>query len=139
MAPVTRRLFTNASSPPSPWPFRNLFAASRVEEGMKLTLPGSSARARTVIVAGTLLGALVTGGWLLQRGARTGTFTAYEGAQLFESVLRHVQNQYVDAVSDSALYRKSVDGMLYELRDPYSTFLPPDRFARLTETTTGTY
>jgi len=106
---------------------------------MKLTLPSSSARARTVIVAGTLLGALVTGGWLLQRGARTGTFTTYEGARLFENVFRHVQNQYVDAVSDSALYRKSVDGMLYELRDPYSTFLPPDRFARLSETTSGTY
>jgi carboxyl-terminal processing protease len=106
---------------------------------MKLKLPSSSARARSVIVAGTLLGALVTGGWLLQRGARTGTFTAYEGAQLFEHVLRHVQNEYVDAVSDSALYRKSVDGMLYELKDPYSTFLPPDRFARLNESTTGNY
>ena len=29
--------------------------------------------------------------------------------------------------------------ILYELRDPYSTFLPPDRFARLNETTTGNY
>jgi carboxyl-terminal processing protease len=106
---------------------------------MKLKLPSSSARTRTVIVAGTLLGALVTGGWLLQRGARTGTFTAYEGAQLYESVFRRVQNDYVDPVSDSALYVKSVDGMLYELRDPYSTFLPPDRFARLNESTSGNY
>jgi carboxyl-terminal processing protease len=106
---------------------------------MKLKLPGSSARARTVIVAGTLLAALVTGGWLLQRGARTGTFTAFEGAQLFESVFRRVQNDFVDQVGDSALYRKSVDGMLYELRDPYSTFLPPDRFARLNESTSGNY
>ena len=37
---------------------------------MKLKLPGSSARARTVIVAGTFLGAIVTGGWLLQRGSQ---------------------------------------------------------------------
>lgn len=106
---------------------------------MRLRLPSSSARTRTVIVAGTLLGSLVTGGWLLERGARTGTFTTYEGAQLFESVFRRVQNDYVDAVTDSALYRKSVDGMLYELRDPYSTFLPPDRFARLNESTSGNY
>jgi carboxyl-terminal processing protease len=106
---------------------------------MKFKLPSSSARTRTVIVASTLLGALVTGGWLLQRGARTGTFTTYEGAQLFESVFRRVQNDYVDPVTDSALYRKSVDGMLYELRDPYSTFLPPDRFARLSESTSGNY
>lgn len=92
-----------------------------------------------MIVAGTLLGALVTGGWLLQHGSRTGTFTAFEGTQLFESVLRRVQNDFVDPLSDSALYRKSLDGMLYELKDPYSTFLPPDRFARLSETTSGNY
>lgn len=106
---------------------------------MNLKLPGSSARARTAIVAGTFLGAIVTGGWLLQRGSSIGTFTAYEGAQLFESVFRRVQNDFVEPVTDSALYRKSLDGMLYELRDPYSTFLPPDRFARLNETTSGNY
>jgi carboxyl-terminal processing protease len=106
---------------------------------MKLRLPGASARSRTLIVVGTLLGALVTGGWLLQRGARTGTFTAFEGAQLFESVFRRVENDYVDPVEDSALYRKSEDGLLYELRDPYTTFLPPDRFARLNEVTSGNY
>src|SRR3954463_3474306 len=106
---------------------------------MRLKFPSASARARTMIVAGTLLGSLVTGAWLLQRGARTGNFTAYEGAQLFESVMRRVQNDYVDPVEDSVLYRKSVDGLLYELRDPYSTFLPPDRFARLNESTSGNY
>jgi carboxyl-terminal processing protease len=106
---------------------------------MKLRIPSASARARSVIVAGTLLVSLVTGGWLVQRGAHTGTFTAFEGERLFEDVFRQVQNDFVDPVTDSALYRKSVDGMLYELRDPYSTFLPPDRFARLNETTSGNY
>jgi len=106
---------------------------------LKLPVLSSSTRSRTMIVAGTMLAALVTGGWLLQRGARTGTFTTYEGAKLFESVFRRIQNDYVDPVSDSALYAKSVDGMLYELRDPYSTFLPPDRFARLNESTSGNY
>jgi carboxyl-terminal processing protease len=106
---------------------------------MRLKLPSASARARTIVVAGTLLGALITGGWLLQRGSRTGAFTAYEGEQLFDNVLKHIETDYVDTVSDSVLYRKSVDGMLYELRDPYTTFLPPDRFARLNESTTGNY
>lgn len=106
---------------------------------MKLRLPSASARSRAVIVAGTLFGALITGGWLLQRGSRTGAFTEFEGAQLFDNVLRHVQNDFVDPISDSTLYRKSVDGMLYELRDPYSTFLPPERFARLNESTSGNY
>ena len=106
---------------------------------MKLRLPSASIRSRTLIVAGTMLGALVMGGWLLQRGAHTGTFTAYEGARLFESVFNRIQSDFVEPVADSALYRKSVDGMLYELRDPYSTFLPPERFARLNESTSGNY
>src|ERR1700730_10691501 len=104
---------------------------------MKLRLPSASARTRAMIVAGALFVALITGGWLLQRASRTGAFAEFEGAQLYNNVLRHVQNDFVDSISDSTLYRKSVDGMLYELRDPYSTFLPPDRFARLNESTTG--
>ena len=99
----------------------------------------SSTAARTAIVAGTIAVAMVTGGALVHRGARTGTFTTFEGTRLFESVFRHVQTEFVEEVSDSALYRKSVDGMLYELNDPYSAFLPPERFARLHETTSGNY
>ncbi|MEX2109861.1 MAG: S41 family peptidase [Gemmatimonadaceae bacterium] len=106
-----------------------------------MKLPGidSPGPARTMIVAGAILVALVAGGAFVHRGARTGTFTTFEGARLFESVFRHVQNDFVDPVTDSALYRKSVDGMLFELNDPYSTFLPPDRFARLHESTSGNY
>jgi carboxyl-terminal processing protease len=106
---------------------------------MKIKLPSASVRARAIIVAGTLFAALVTGGWLLQRGSRTGTFTAYEGQQLFDHVMRLVENDFVDTLADSVLYKKSVDGMLYELGDPYTTFLPPDRFARLSESTSGNY
>jgi carboxyl-terminal processing protease len=106
---------------------------------MKVRLPSASARARAMIVAGALFVALITGGWLLQRGSRTGAFTEFEGAQLYNNVLRHVQNDFVDSIGDSTLYRKSVDGMLYELSDPYSMFLSPDRFARLNESTSGNY
>src|SRR5688572_3801583 len=106
---------------------------------IKLPTFKSSAAIRTGIVAGTILIALVTGGALMHRGARTGTFTVFEGTRLFESVFRHIQNDYVDQVTDSVLYAKSVDGMLFELNDPYSAFLPPERFARLHETTSGNY
>lgn len=106
---------------------------------MKLRLPSASARARATIVVGALSAALITGGWLLQRGSRTGAFTAYEGQQLFDNVMRDIRNDFVDTLTDSVLYRKSVDGMLYQLNDPYTTFLPPDRFARLSESTSGNY
>src|SRR3954467_6662749 len=135
----TRPRFYSESSRRSRLPFPNLSASSRVDIGMKLKLPGASLRARALAVGGTLFAALVTGGWLLQRGSRTGTFTPYEGQQLFDNVMRHIESDFVDTLSDSALYRKSIDGMLYELRDPYTTFLPPDRFARLGESTSGNY
>ena len=96
-------------------------------------------RVRVMIVAGIFLLALMTGGWLLDRGSRSGAFTAYEAAHLYEQVSRHVSNDYVDTVSDSALYRKSVDGVLYELHDPYSVFLSPERFTRLSEVVSGDY
>ena len=92
---------------------------------------GSSRRGRVGIVAGLFVLAVVTGAWLLDRGSRTGTFTAYEAARLFDQVFDHVSGDYVDTLSDSVLYRKAVDGMLYELHDPYSLFLPPDRLARV--------
>src|SRR2546423_6458229 len=106
---------------------------------MKLSFPSASTRSRTLIVAGTMLGSLVTGGWLLQRGAHTGTFTAYEGARLYESVFRRIQADFVDSVADSALYRQSVGCMGDGLRDPYPSFLPSDRFARLNQSTGGNY
>lgn len=96
-------------------------------------------RAPVPVVAGLFLLALVSGAWLLDRGSRTGTFTAYEAAHLFDQVFKHVSSDYVETLSDSALYRKSVDGMLYELHDPYSVFLSPDRFTRLGEMVSGDY
>lgn len=96
-------------------------------------------RVRLALVAGLFLLALVTGAWLLDRGSKTGTFTAYEAAHLFEQVFGHVSRDYVDTLSDSALYRKSVDGVLHELHDPYSVFLSPERFGRLGEMVTGDY
>jgi carboxyl-terminal processing protease len=97
------------------------------------------ARARSIAVALVLMIALVSGGWLIQRGARNGERSPQEGARLFESVLRHVERDYVDSVGTSDLYRKAVDGLLYELGDPYTAFLEPDKIGKLSETTTGNY
>ena len=97
------------------------------------------ARARSVAVALALTLALITGGWLVQRGARNGERSPQEGARLFESVLRHVEQDFVDSVGTPDLYRKAVDGLLYELGDPYTSFLEGDKLGRLSESTTGNY
>jgi carboxyl-terminal processing protease len=97
-------------------------------------------RARTTTVAALLMFSLIAGGWLLERGTRSGPVTTKaEAARLFDEVFTHVYNQYVDSVSAQTMYRMAVDGMLYELEDPYTTLLPPEKLGRLNETTTGNY
>ena len=95
-------------------------------------------RSRAIIVAAVLSGATVTGGWLVQRGL-DGQPDAFYGARLFDAVMTHVTRYYVDTLDEQQLYRKAVDGMLHELRDPHSVFLTPERLAALTENTSGTY
>jgi len=97
-------------------------------------------RARTVTVALILVGSLLTGGWFVERGTRFGAAPSRaEAARLFDDVFQHVGRYYVDSLDNSELYRLAVDGMLYELADPYTTLLAPERLGRLNETTSGNY
>ena len=97
-------------------------------------------RSRTVTVTALLMFSLVAGGWLLERGTRTGAVTTRaEAARLFDEVFTHIYTQFVDSISTPTMYRMAVDGMLYELEDPYTSLLPPDKLGRLNETTTGNY
>lgn len=91
------------------------------------------------VVAGAVLGAaLVSGGWLMQHGFGNGG-GALGRARLFDQVRQHVSRHYVEPVSDSALYRHAVNGLLDELGDPHTAYLAPDRLERLRESTTGRY
>ncbi len=97
-------------------------------------------RSRTFTVGALLMMSLVTGGWLLERGTRSGPVTTKaEAARLFDDVFTHVYRNYVDSLAPSVMYRMAIDGMLYELEDPYTTLLAPDKLGRLNETTTGNY
>ena len=95
-------------------------------------------RSRAFIVLTALGAALVSGGWLLQRGLNTGT-SVYDRARLFDDVMNHIARYYVDSVPETELYQKAVDGMLEELNDPHSVYLASDRLRRLTESTSGRY
>src|SRR5690348_13051921 len=97
-------------------------------------------RSRTITVTMLLVISLVAGGWLLEHGTRSGPVTTKaEAARLFDQVFSHVYNHYVDSINTNAMYRMAVDGMLYELEDPYTTLLPPDKLGRLNESTSGNY
>jgi len=95
-------------------------------------------RSRAVIAVAVLAGALGTGGWLLQRGIEHGSVD-YVGAKLFDDVLAHIANQYVDSIPMSELYTKAASGMVDELMDPHSVYLTGRRLGALTESTTGNY
>ena len=96
-------------------------------------------RSRAVVVAAVFASALVSGGWLMQAGYEESGVRSPVRARLLNQVLTHVEKYYVDTVSEDDLYRKAVDGMLLELHDPHSVYLPPDRLAKLNESTTGRY
>jgi carboxyl-terminal processing protease len=103
-------------------------------------IQGPSARSRTITSGLVLVIALATGGWLLERGTRSGTApTEAEAARLFDNVFSHVANHYVDSIGEPAIYRMAVDGMLYQLEDPYTSLLAPEKLGRLNETTSGNY
>jgi len=94
---------------------------------------------RNVIVVTAAAGlALATGGWFLQHEAEP-TGSVYQQARLFEDVLAHVADFYVDSIDERRLYQMAIDGMLDQLHDPYSVFLKRDDFRALNEQTTGNY
>ena len=80
----------------------------------------------------------LSGGWLLQRGAAAGG-NVYQQARLFDDVLGHVSAYYVDSLGETDLYQKATQGMLEQLKDPYSVLLTGDDYKALTEQTSGNY
>jgi carboxyl-terminal processing protease len=96
-------------------------------------------RSRGVVAAAVLSSALVSGGWLMERGGRSGPRDVASQAHLFDEVLQHLRRDYVDTIADSTLYRRAAAGVIGELHDPHSVFLDPKRLSRLEESTSGHY
>lgn len=77
-----------------------------------------------------------SGGFLLQRSVQA---DAASEESLFDDVMSHVNNYYVDSLGNADLYRRATEGMLDQLQDPYSVLLTGDDYRALTEQTTGNY
>ncbi|MBA3657963.1 MAG: S41 family peptidase [Gemmatimonadales bacterium] len=93
---------------------------------------------RWAVIGMVALISFFSGGWLLQRGAASGG-NVYQQARLFDDVLNHVSTYYVDSIGETDLYQKATEGMLGELKDPYSVLLTGDDYKALTEQTSGNY
>ena len=94
---------------------------------------------RSIAAAAVLSSALVTGGWLIERDARSPARDLASRMHLFDEVMQHVRRDFVDTLPDSTLYRHAIDGALHELHDPHTVFLDPRRLTRLDESTSGHY
>ena len=94
-------------------------------------------RSKAVVVMAALSAALATGGWFVGHGLEGQA--APGGARLYQDVLQHVAQFYVDSIPPDQLFEKSAAGMTRELGDPHSAYLTPERLKRFTESTSGNY
>lgn len=95
-------------------------------------------RWRTIAVATAYGVAVGAGAWFV-RHAQAETRGPANGARLFDEVRRTIAERYVEPIADTVLYRKAVDGLLQELGDPNTAYLPPVRFKQLAERAAGAY
>ena len=93
---------------------------------------------RLVVLGLVMAAALISGGWLLQRGTARAK-NVYEKARLFEDIVSHIAEYAVDSLDEAELYQMAIDGLVGELNDPYASYLGPEDVAELTERTTGDY
>lgn len=97
-------------------------------------------RSRGLFAAAVLGSALVSGGWLVERGLSGSSAPGGgERARLLQEVIQHVARDYVDTLSDSTLYARAAEGLVAELHDPHSAYLSPKLLASLSEKTSGRY
>jgi carboxyl-terminal processing protease len=70
-----------------------------------------------------LFSAVLLGGWFLQKGVSQDR-NVYFQLRLFEEVVDHVMTSYVDPVERDEIYQSAIDGILKDLGDPNTSFLP---------------
>jgi carboxyl-terminal processing protease len=82
--------------------------------------------------------ALATGGWFLQRGVGQEQ-NLYANERVFSEVLHYVRDGFVDSKQSPELYRMAIEGMLQELGDPHTSYLPAKDYENLRIQTQGEY
>jgi carboxyl-terminal processing protease len=101
--------------------------------------PKDGRMSRRILITSTVaVVAFLSGGWFMQQGSRPSE-SVYQRARLFDDILAHVSDLYVDSIDQKQLYRMAIDGMLAELRDPYSGYLDGSDLRNLNELSTGNY
>ncbi|MBI4519896.1 MAG: S41 family peptidase [Gemmatimonadetes bacterium] len=82
--------------------------------------------------------AMLTGGWLLQRGVRQEQ-NVYLQVRLLQEVVSHIADKYVREIPATQLYHDAIDGVISGLDDPNTTFLTAEEWENLRIRTEGEY
>jgi hypothetical protein len=93
---------------------------------------------RTGVAIFVTLGGLVAGGSLMQRAASAQETDSFDRAQL-RRVTQIVSRRYVEEIPADRVYRMAIDGMLEELGDPHTAFMPAEDYENLRIQTQGEY
>ncbi|HCK60550.1 MAG TPA: hypothetical protein DHW11_04940, partial [Gemmatimonadetes bacterium] len=81
---------------------------------------------------------VVAGGWLLQEGVSRAN-KVYVHARVLQEVVDRVFSSFVDEVDRDLLYNSAIEGLIRELGDPHSSFLPASEYENLRIRTEGEY
>src|SRR5438876_6261450 len=84
-----------------------------------------------ILVSATLAVYTVVGGWISTRAQQPAN-NPNDQLRIFESVLQHIQNDYVDEPNMDKVRAGALRGLAYGL-DPYSTYLTPDQVREFSE------
>ncbi len=72
-------------------------------------------------------------------GGSSGARAASPEEEVFFGMLNAIRAYGLEALPDSLLWEKAIEGMIRELNDPYATVLSPDEVAAFEEESTGNY
>ena len=84
-----------------------------------------------ILMSATLAIYTVVGGWISTRAQQPANDPNAQ-LRIFESVLQHIQNDYVDEPDMEKVRAGALRGLAYGL-DPYSTYLTPDQVREFNE------
>lgn len=96
-------------------------------------------RYRGLLITGLICAGLWGAGRFLQGAVSRRDTSARDGARLLDQVMQRVRLSYVEAVEEDRLWRLAMQGLIGELGDPNSAYLPPERRARLEQAVTNSY
>jgi carboxyl-terminal processing protease len=88
-----------------------------------------------ILLSATLAIYTVVGGWISTRAQQPANDPNAQ-LKIFESVLQHIQNDYVDEPNMEKVRAGALRGLAYGL-DPYSTYLTPDQVRQFNDEARG--